>query len=67
MEAGIFWSLLMIVSFLFQAADTILKVCDFANGILVFSVLALGKALLQVQPTILTFIPYVGSNFLGRC
>ena len=48
MEAGIFWSLLMIVSFLFQAADTILKVCDFANGILVFSVLALGKAPLQV-------------------
>lgn len=25
-EAGIFWSLLMMTSFLFQAADTVLKV-----------------------------------------
>lgn len=29
MEAGVFWSLLMIVSFLFQAADTVLKVEGF--------------------------------------
>ncbi|KAA8550017.1 hypothetical protein F0562_001701 [Nyssa sinensis] len=32
MEAGIFWSLLMIVSFLFQAADTVLKEIIFLNA-----------------------------------
>ncbi|KAI3746476.1 hypothetical protein L6452_08910 [Arctium lappa] len=32
MEAGIFWSLLMIVSFLFQAADTILKELIFLDA-----------------------------------
>ncbi|KAL7612263.1 hypothetical protein Lser_V15G05746 [Lactuca serriola] len=32
MEAGIFWSLLMIVSFLFQAGDTILKEVIFLNA-----------------------------------
>ncbi|PWA84855.1 hypothetical protein CTI12_AA155730 [Artemisia annua] len=32
MEAGIFWSLLMIVSFLFQAADTILKEVIFLDA-----------------------------------
>ncbi|CAJ1964539.1 unnamed protein product [Sphenostylis stenocarpa] len=31
-EAGIFWSLLMIVSFLFQAADTVLKEVIFLNA-----------------------------------
>ncbi|XP_075097222.1 protein CLT3, chloroplastic isoform X2 [Nicotiana tabacum] len=32
MEAGIFWSLLMIVSFLFQAADTVLKEVIFLDA-----------------------------------
>ncbi|PSS21610.1 hypothetical protein CEY00_Acc10659 [Actinidia chinensis var. chinensis] len=32
MEAGVFWSLLMIVSFLFQAADTVLKEIIFLNA-----------------------------------
>ncbi|XP_031113258.1 protein CLT3, chloroplastic-like isoform X2 [Ipomoea triloba] len=32
MEAGIFWSLLMIVSFLFQAADTVLKEIIFLDA-----------------------------------
>ncbi|XP_052189219.1 protein CLT3, chloroplastic-like [Diospyros lotus] len=32
MEAGIFWSLLMIISFLFQAADTVLKEIIFLNA-----------------------------------
>ncbi|KAI7749721.1 hypothetical protein M8C21_021180 [Ambrosia artemisiifolia] len=32
MEAGLFWSLLMIVSFLFQAADTILKEVIFLDA-----------------------------------
>ncbi|KAF7153205.1 hypothetical protein RHSIM_Rhsim01G0195400 [Rhododendron simsii] len=32
MEAGMFWSLLMIVSFLFQAADTVLKEIIFLNA-----------------------------------
>lgn len=32
MEAGIFWSLLMIASFLFQAADTIVKEMIFLNA-----------------------------------
>ncbi|CAK9139089.1 unnamed protein product [Ilex paraguariensis] len=32
MEAGIFWSLLMIVSFLFQAADTVLKEIIFLDS-----------------------------------
>nr|XP_043631066.1 protein CLT1, chloroplastic-like [Erigeron canadensis] len=32
MEAGLFWSLLMIVSFLFQAADTILKEVIFLDS-----------------------------------
>ncbi|KAF5727591.1 hypothetical protein HS088_TW22G01287 [Tripterygium wilfordii] len=31
-EAGIFWSLLMIVSFMFQAADTVLKETIFLNA-----------------------------------
>ncbi|KAK7304898.1 hypothetical protein VNO77_42791 [Canavalia gladiata] len=31
-EAGIFWSLLMIISFLFQAADTVLKEVIFLNA-----------------------------------
>ncbi|KAF5745013.1 hypothetical protein HS088_TW07G00594 [Tripterygium wilfordii] len=31
-EAGIFWSLLMIVSFMFQAADTVLKETIFMNA-----------------------------------
>ncbi|KAH7862374.1 hypothetical protein Vadar_003943 [Vaccinium darrowii] len=31
-EAGLFWSLLMIVSFLFQAADTVLKEIIFLNA-----------------------------------
>lgn len=35
-EAGIFWSLLMIVSFLFQAADTVLKV-SFSEWFINFS------------------------------
>lgn len=32
MEAGVFWSLLMIVSFLFQAADTVLKEMIFLDA-----------------------------------
>ncbi|XP_059625023.1 protein CLT1, chloroplastic-like [Cornus florida] len=32
METGIFWSLLMLVSFLFQAADTVLKEIIFLNA-----------------------------------
>ncbi|KAJ8539836.1 hypothetical protein K7X08_014088 [Anisodus acutangulus] len=32
MEAGVFWSLLMIVSFLFQAADTVLKEVIFLDA-----------------------------------
>ncbi|KAI7991899.1 hypothetical protein LOK49_LG12G00660 [Camellia lanceoleosa] len=32
MEGGVFWSLLMIVSFLFQAADTVLKEVIFLNA-----------------------------------
>lgn len=32
MEAGMFWSLLMIISFLFQAADTVLKEIIFLNA-----------------------------------
>ncbi|KAL6976624.1 hypothetical protein U1Q18_046712, partial [Sarracenia purpurea var. burkii] len=32
MEAGVFWSLLMIFSFLFQAADTVLKEIIFLNA-----------------------------------
>lgn len=35
-EAGIFWSLLMIVSFLFQAADTVLKVVVYFNDCCMF-------------------------------
>ncbi|PPE01001.1 hypothetical protein GOBAR_DD01964 [Gossypium barbadense] len=33
-EAGIFWSLMMIVSFLLQATDTVLKVVEFLSEIL---------------------------------
>lgn len=70
MEAGVFWSLLMIVSFLFQAADTVLKVHTFPfvyslpfNKVLRFYHLH-DCSIIYLEDS---FSLYAGSNISGCC
>lgn len=64
-EAGIFWSVLMIVSFLFQAADTVLKVRT-SRWLFQFNISS-RNIVLCLRMWQVTFWLFLGSDFPWCC